>query len=258
MKEKLKTTKKMPIQTTSFKKADSTAYYFPINDDKPRPKYESYTTSASYTDDSFYKLKMHCLKSYDSLCFEKRQEMKALVDKCEIITIKNRGIRPESCNDVLSVYCYIYYSKDTFTCFAADYDPYTPFISTISLYLIISYFFHTIFRYIPGAKYAKSAGTTESTKRVSINIVTDAPTTKRTTASTKEYIRPITTTTKENVRPLTTTTKEVVKPVITTIKTSPKPVITAVTTTNSKPVVKNDSPFDGSPLTVSFSFLLAP
>ncbi len=220
MKEKLKTTKRTPIQTTQYKNTDSTGYYFPVNDDKPRPKYESYTTSPYYADDSFYKLKMHCLKTYDSLCFEKKTEMKALVEKCEIITIKNRGVKPESCKDVLSVYCYIYYSKDTFTCFAADYDP-----------------------YIPGGKYAKSSGTTESTKRVSINIVTDAPTTKRTLSSRKEFITPI----------ATTTTKETAKPVITTTKTTTKP----VTTTTHKPIVKNDSPFDvGSPLTVSFFVLI--
>ena len=227
MKEKLRSTKRTPIQTASYKSSDSTGFYLPINDDKPRPKYESYTTSASYADDSFYKLKMHCLKSYDSLCFEKRQEMKALVDKCEIITIKNRGIRPESCNDVLSVYCYIYYSKDTLTCFAADYEP-----------------------YIPGSKFAKPAGTTESTKKFSINVVTDADrlTTKRTTLSTKEYIRPVITIASTTQ---STTSKEIVKPVITT-KSTAKPIIT---TSLYKPIIKNDSPFDGSPLIVSFSFV---
>jgi hypothetical protein len=32
MKEKLKTTKRTPIQTTQYKNTDSTGYYFPVND----------------------------------------------------------------------------------------------------------------------------------------------------------------------------------------------------------------------------------
>lgn len=203
-------------------KSPTTGYLYPVSDEKTRPKIEN---QSAFFDDAFYKLKMHCLKTYDSLCFEKKQEMKALVDKCDILTVKNRGIRPESCKDVLSVYCYIYYAKDTFTCFSGEYEP-----------------------YMPGQKFTKSSITTQSTRRISINIQTDPSTTTRTTTTTKEYIRPIITTTKEYTRP--TTTKEYVRPVVTTTKAIVRPVVTTPST--AKP--KSGSPFDGSVLTVKFLF----
>ena len=205
-----KTTKSTPSATS--------VYLYPVSEEKTRPKIEN---QSAFFDDAFYKLKMHCLKSYDSLCFEKKQEMKALVDKCELLTVKNRGVRPDSCRDVLSVYCYIYYSKDTFTCFGGDYEP-----------------------YMPGQKFTKGAAvTTQSTRRVSINVVTTEPsTTRRPITTTKEYVRPIYTTTTTAKAITTTTTKPYVRPVITT-----------TTTTTTKPNHKsNGSPFEsGSVLTVS-------
>lgn len=67
--QKRKTTIHAPTDTTAM----STKYPLLVTDNS-EPKHKSpMSNSDSYTEDSFYKLKIHCLKTYDSLCLEKKK-----------------------------------------------------------------------------------------------------------------------------------------------------------------------------------------
>jgi hypothetical protein len=103
---------------------------------------------SSISDDPFYKLKQYCIKTYDSFCISKKNEINSLVQKCGTF---EKNVKPESCKEVLSIYCYVFSSHDIFTCYRNDYDI-----------------------YIPGVKKFTSASqhhTTHSTSRIYIPVV---------------------------------------------------------------------------------------
>lgn len=149
-------------------------------------------TTGEASDDAFYKLKQHCSINYDKLCSSKKLEIYELVKKCDKLRIENKGKPLDSCRDVLSIYCYVFY--DSFTCLGEDYDA-----------------------YVPGRKKfpqssTTSAYSTASSRRIPIVIIT-TPKSVITTKSTTTTTTKSTTTTKKT--PLTTTT---------TAKTTPKAV----------------------------------
>jgi len=95
----------------------------------------TYSTRSSYVysnvssnthligDDPFYKLKQHCVKNYDNFCREKKNEIYELVKKCKAI---DKKAQPESCKEILSIYCYAFSSHDIFTCYSSDVQLYIP------------------------------------------------------------------------------------------------------------------------------------
>lgn len=116
--------------TTSRYSSPYTLYSY-----SPTPSYRvSSSTASSYTtngphsssDDVFLSLKQHCARNYDSICITKRRELHELVAKCERLTIQNRH-QTDTCREVLSIYCYVFYNKDLITCFdTTQYDIYVP------------------------------------------------------------------------------------------------------------------------------------
>ena len=145
------------------------------------------------------------------MCISKKKEMYDLIQKCEKLTIQNKGVKPEACKEVLSVYCYVYFSKDTLTCFSSDYDI-----------------------YVPGRKFTPGPSTsTASSRRISINVITNSPTTSRTT---QKYIITTPSTT-------STTTKTTTRPTTKPTTTSARQIITTASTKASP--VDNGYPFDG-------------
>ena len=150
----------------------------------PEGKVEAHVSS-SILDDPFYKLKKHCLTSYDDLCLSKKKDMLELVNKCESLQSGNKKV--DACSDVLSIYCYVYLTRDLKTCLGKTYDMYIPGNK----------------KYTPGATPSTTTRTTTTTRRMPIEIPINRP--SPTPTSTKS-----TTTT-------TTTTKS------TSTKSSPTP-----------------------------------
>ncbi|RNA06714.1 hypothetical protein BpHYR1_009217 [Brachionus plicatilis] len=85
------------------------------------------TVNSAASNDVFYKLKVHCDRSYDKLCWTKRQELLNLVKKCEKIQTESKH---DACIEVLSIYCYVFYEKST--CGYAKYQPYKPGQKTVA------------------------------------------------------------------------------------------------------------------------------
>ena len=89
---------------------------------KPHAFNESLGDMAS---DPFYKLKRHCIATYDQMCSTKKKEIKDLVEKCDTITKGKTAPVPDACQDILSIYCYVF-SDDIYTCYMRDYPLYIP------------------------------------------------------------------------------------------------------------------------------------
>ncbi len=170
----------------------------------------------SAADDAFYKLKMHCSRNFDDLCYSKRKEMYELVKKCDRLSNQHKGTELKVCREVLSIYCYVFFSRDLLTCFGAEYD-----------------------QYIPGKKFGTDSHSTTtnkntpSTRRISINIITSAKSTTSTKSST--WYKPV---------------------VLSSLKTSPttSSTTTKKTITTQKPGNDLDNPFEGSVITVSYYY----
>ena len=139
--------------------------------------------------------------------------MYELVKKCDRLNNKHKGSELKVCREVLSIYCYVFFSRDLLTCFGTEYD-----------------------QYIPGRKYTTDSQSTTtnrntpSTRRISINIITSA---KSTTKSSTWY-KPI---------------------VLSSFKTLPTTTSTATTTKKIITTQKNgndlENPFEGSVITVN-------
>lgn len=173
----------------------------------PESKTEAHVSS-SILDDPFYKLKKHCLTSYDDLCLSKKKDMLDLVNKCESLQSGNKKV--DACSDVLSIYCYVYLTRDLKTCLGKSYDMYIPGNK----------------KYTPGATPSTTTRTTTTTRRMPIEIPINRPSptpSKPTPPPTKSTMTKSTTT--------TTTT---------TTKSSPTPMYPPI-----KPNVGLVSPFDG-------------
>lgn len=135
-----------------------------------------YTTNRIYTpikqvttqesDDVFYKLKVHCARTFDKLCSTKKQELYDLVKKCDRLT-NGYSTPTEACNDVISIYCYVFYEFST--CYDRKYKPYQPGQKSIS----------------------PASSTRQSSTRAPIQIPIEVITTSRysTTRTTKPWIR---------------------------------------------------------------------
>jgi hypothetical protein len=100
--------------------------------------------------------------------------MLELVKKCDKLEREN-GKKVDTCGEVISIYCYVFMTKDLFTCFMRDYQ-----------------------EYVPGKKPV--APSTASTRKISINVVTTrlplttsrATTTTTTQSTTRPTTRPTT------------------------------------------------------------------
>lgn len=82
-------------------------------------------TLGDMANDPFYKLKRHCIATYDQMCSTKKKEIKDLVEKCDTLTKGKTAPVPDACQDILSIYCYVF-SDDIYTCYMRDYPLYIP------------------------------------------------------------------------------------------------------------------------------------
>lgn len=87
---------------------------------------KSYTSNEEIAKDPYYKLKVYCDKKYDTFCIKKKQEIRALVEKCDAIKPSKTVVVPKACEDVLSIYCYVYGKYDYSHCYVKKYTTYQP------------------------------------------------------------------------------------------------------------------------------------
>ncbi|CAF0775527.1 unnamed protein product [Brachionus calyciflorus] len=207
---------------TTTKSTHVDSYYGDLSDFEIPTTTEKTTTKSKYSshqfssktfttpptkenDDVFYKLKQHCSRAFDRLCLTKKQELNELVRKCERLKTEYNGKQIEACNDVLSIYCYVF--NEVSTCFGNNYP-----------------------RYEPGRKlYSTTSPTrspsTQSSIRIPVIVVTSSKSSSSTTS--RQITSPTTT---KSTTP-STTKKEI-------IKSTQK----SVTVPNSDNFI---SPFDG-------------
>ncbi len=177
---------------------------------------------SSMSDDPFFKLKVHCLKYNDKLCIEKKAEMLELVKKCDKLEREN-GKKVDTCGEVISIYCYVFMTKDLFTCFMREYQ-----------------------EYIPGRKTIAPAtpASTASTRKISINVITT-----RLPSTTSRAA--ITTTTQSTTRPTTRPTTRTGVIISSSSTTKPR----TIATTPYDDAYGLINPFDGPVTSVNFSSL---
>ena len=131
---------------------------------------------------------MHCGRNYDDLCYSKRKEMYDLVQKCEKLKAQSHTNEIKVCREVLSIYCYVYFTRDLLTCFGTEYDQYIPGKKT------------------NGVEASTSTKSIPSSKRISINVITTSSN-KPVVLTTSSWYKPVVITTASKLSTTTTTAK---------------------------------------------------
>jgi hypothetical protein len=89
------------------------------------PTTKSLLSGDDIKNDAFYKLKNYCQTNYDDFCIRKKKEIYDLISKCnQIKTAKQE--EPQACKDVVSIYCYVFLTRDASVCLLQSYTTYQP------------------------------------------------------------------------------------------------------------------------------------
>jgi hypothetical protein len=126
------------------------------------------TVAANVVDDPFYVLKNSCDKNYfDPICKKTKADLYDLVQKCDN-SPQSTAKMAQTCNEIVSIYCYVFSKYDRITCMLTKHDQYVPGKKTTTLAPITSVTptrASTTTRTIPTTTTTSTTTTTTTTTR---------------------------------------------------------------------------------------------